>query len=852
MKVLLLSLSFVSVFLWSALPGAQGAAPVFDTAPTTQQSVPIGKTLIIPIAATDPDGKALSFTVTSSDPKVTARVRTGNPVLKLQVSYTDQNNTEQTGEMDFLLFRDFTPLTAKLIGGFASAGFYDDLTFHRVVAGHFIQGGDPLGNGSGGPPFKFNNEFDPSLIFTGVGQLAMANAGFDSNYHATNGSQFFITLAPQRSFDFVHTIFGQIVRGMDVLEAISLTPVVPSPSQNFELSEPVNPVTITSATVVSGFSDAVLILSSTGEVTANLKLTATDADGESNVRNFTAQGVIDVFNDPPFIRDQPDVVTPIDTPVKIKADAVDLEADVRFLDNAPPANASATKTDKFFTVTPNPAASPAPAYTGPIDFAYGVYQPTSQNYDIQTTRIGVGDKKITPVVTGPFAATAEAVADFPNLAKFIDADQSGSSADFTATINWGDGSAEVPGTISADLTGGAGSKQYRVAGSHTYPQAGDYFVQVQVDGLLGARLGLPIAVSVSDEELSIEPQALTAANGKLKGATLATFADTEDGFTAADYTAQINWGDGATTPGTVVSTGAAAYEVQGDHKYVDPEQFTTTVAVSRAGATASTWSPVTASGFDGQRHLPPYPQMNLFVRIDGFIQQQDGKKNVLAAKISVFNTGTKSRAGKLRLYLSDDAVFSPDTDAKLKANGTSTDLDIPAIKPGSGLQFALVKSGATDFRVPLPKGVDSAAGKYLVAEAIYSDPIAALMPEDPTSVSQKLPPALVFHAVDGFVTTEKGGQAHIKVRLDTVPTADVTFTLTSSKTTEGTVAPASITFTPANALEFQTITATGVDDTVVDGDQPWTVVTGPFSSTDLLFNGVNPPDVNYTNKDDDH
>jgi hypothetical protein len=103
----------------------------------------------------------------------------------------------------------------------------------------------------------------------------------------------------------------------------------------------------------------------------------------------------------------------------------------------------------------------------------------------------------------------------------------------------------------------------------------------------------------------------------------------------------------------------------------------------------------------------------------------------------------------------------------------------------------------------------------------------------------------------GLTTTEAGGQATFTVVLNSLPTGNVTITLTSSKTTEGTVSPASLTFTPANGKSPQTVTITGVDDAIADGNQPYTIVTGAAASTDPKYNGINPPDVSVTNTDND-
>ena len=121
------------------------------------------------------------------------------------------------GSMTFELFADEAPLAVNNFVSLSRDGFYDGLTFHRVLEGFMAQGGDPTGVGTGSPGYRFEDEVDPNLIFDSRGILAMANSGPD-----TNGSQFFITFVPTPHLDGNYTIFGQLIEGDTVLSAINL------------------------------------------------------------------------------------------------------------------------------------------------------------------------------------------------------------------------------------------------------------------------------------------------------------------------------------------------------------------------------------------------------------------------------------------------------------------------------------------------------------------------------------------------------------------------------------------------------------------------------------------------------
>ncbi len=132
--------------------------------------------------------------------------------------------TTEKGEIVLELYYKKTPMTVTNFVGLAEGTldaakgkhYYDGLKFHRVIADFMIQGGDPQGNGTGGPGYKFPDEFVDELIFDKPGKLAMANSGAN-----TNGSQFFITHVPTDWLNHKHTIFGEVVTGQDVVDAVA-------------------------------------------------------------------------------------------------------------------------------------------------------------------------------------------------------------------------------------------------------------------------------------------------------------------------------------------------------------------------------------------------------------------------------------------------------------------------------------------------------------------------------------------------------------------------------------------------------------------------------------------------------
>lgn len=140
------------------------------------------------------------------------------------------------GEFVIQLYPDKAPITVNSFVFLSCKGFFNGVTFHRVLDGFMAQGGDPDGTGGGGPGYEFVNE-DSDLTFDKDGVVAMANAGRD-----TNGSQFFITFGPQEFLNGGYTIFGQVVEGMDVVNA--LTRRDPDQAPGFE-GDVIESVTVT-------------------------------------------------------------------------------------------------------------------------------------------------------------------------------------------------------------------------------------------------------------------------------------------------------------------------------------------------------------------------------------------------------------------------------------------------------------------------------------------------------------------------------------------------------------------------------------------------------------------------------
>ena len=179
------------------------AAPASTTALATPRATPAQ----IPTSTPKPEEAAMTPKQYSAAPPMTI-----DPTKQ----YTATIELEKGGSIVVELFASDAPRTVNNFVFLATDGFYDGVTFHRVIPGFMAQTGDPTGTGMGGPGYRFEDEFSPNLRHSGPGVLSMANSGPN-----TNGSQFFITFEATSFLDGRHAVFGKVTEGLDVVNGIA-------------------------------------------------------------------------------------------------------------------------------------------------------------------------------------------------------------------------------------------------------------------------------------------------------------------------------------------------------------------------------------------------------------------------------------------------------------------------------------------------------------------------------------------------------------------------------------------------------------------------------------------------------
>ena len=284
----------------------------------------------------DPDGGPLTYTVTSSLPRfVEPVVLTGNRSWRLAVAGYD--------DMVFQLFEQRVPRATERIIDLTSDGFYDGLTFQRVINDVLIQGGDPLGDPTGSDLPDFDDQFHVELQHSRAGILSTVKFGDD-----TNNSQFLITDGVTRQFDFENTVFGVLVEGDAAREAIGNVPTIND-------DRPLQDIVNNQATVFTDNENAVLMIRTPenrfGE-DATITVTATDIDGNRASQTFTVTVEEDMNNNQPFLRDLPDFTTNPGSTVEFQLEAIDLEANqIFYFAETSPASGASISVDAAGLVT---------------------------------------------------------------------------------------------------------------------------------------------------------------------------------------------------------------------------------------------------------------------------------------------------------------------------------------------------------------------------------------------------------------------------------------------------------------------------------------------------------------------
>lgn len=528
------------------------ASPVMN--PIANVQVPATKTLMVPVSSTDADGDALTYTVTSDNAQVQATIRTGHPWLKMSIA--------NYGDMVFQLFDDIAPVTVQKISGLVNDGFYDGLKIHRIVKDFVIQGGDPLGTGTGGPGFKFGDEFSPDAIFSGNGQLAMANSGKD-----TNGSQFFVTVGSQRFLDFNHTIYGQLVQGFDVLAALNNATTTPT-------------IVISSMQMVTDTTDTVLELKAPATGTTHFTVTATDPAGNTDSKTFTATAVTDTVNDPPILGPVNNVKSYTNEQITIPLTSFDYENDAVTYAAA----FGETPAPGTFVVNGNNIViTPKTDYTGTFVFRVGVRQSgatnrgsTSDPYDIQDIKIQIADPFLTTSKTVSVSESASlantVIGTFkPSYAKAV--------SDYEVTIDWGN-NVTSPGQLTKLADG-----TFEVRGGNSYNRFGTFPVNIAVrDKIDDVSATISSTANVTDAPISASfvAPARNPGSGLIQAATIAQITDSNVNGLLSDLSATINWGDGSTTTGVITKQGGV-YLVSGSKTYAATGTFNVLVNVSSLG-----------------------------------------------------------------------------------------------------------------------------------------------------------------------------------------------------------------------------------------------------------------------------
>ncbi|MEO8352159.1 MAG: peptidylprolyl isomerase, partial [Chthoniobacteraceae bacterium] len=695
-----------------------------------------------------------------------------------------------------------------------------------------------------------------------------------TTFRGTNGSQFFITDGQPRFLDFNHTIFGQLLRGWELLPQLRAVPRSTSdkPTQN---------VNVVSARVEPNFSDAIIIVSAIAEGISNITLTVEDGTSPPVTRIFVVTAFQDDRNSPPFLRPIEPVVTEKDKLVEVPLAAVDLERDFVFYANRVISGSGQS------SGSGSPAAAVGtPGYTGLLTLGTSVseYDMTYRGAidgapagaeDMLPADIGVGDKELEAEALS-FRAVPGDLLTGQIVATFADGDPRGNDSTTTATIRWGDGSTPATSTgVVARDTSRPGIARFNVTGSHTYQNPGVYPLTIDLQSNAGAKKSVRGQVVVTDGAVAAFGTEMNVDGKKMRNLVVATFTDLDPGR-PNDYEAVIAWGDGDVSNGAVKRDKQGGFKVIGAHKYLDSKEFAIAVRTRKKGEAATetvAWSRVRVTGFSGGPHLPPFSFSHLIGQfgpttdesstVPKPLRETEGSQTFVVGEVVVLNSGDrKSPEGQIRFYLSADnrlnltprEIENPNEPGqtiitpadRLVTIGGKSEGKIKDLKPGEGIRYVFDKSKKGDRRLRLPIG-ENGSSFNLLAVFDYDDPLARAMPISRTVVFGPFngfvvkPTSLVVREADALEMTKT-----FTVKMDRAPEANVEVTLTASDSTQLEISPAKLIFTPFNFAVPHTVTVTAKDDNAADGVKSVRITLAPAVSDDLQWDGIKPDDVNVS------
>lgn len=367
-----------------AVPSIANAIPQGFTpgmAPIGTQTLLAGSPLLIPLDGFDPNNDNLTYSITLSNnsANLSATLRPRNGALKFTVA--------GYGELLINTFDDLTPRATEQIKELANANFYDGVIFHRVINNFVIQGGDPTGTGTGGSTLgTFDDQFSVDLQHNRTGLISMAKSLDD-----TNDSQFFITEGPQRNLDFNHSIFGLVVEGESVRDAISNIATGAGDRPTFD-------VVMQSVEVVEDNENAVLMLKvPNGTVgSADVTVRVTDPNGNFSEQTFHVVVQTDSVASNPFLNEIPLIRTRQGVPISFNIQATDA-------DNQAPSYLDQTKLAAFGLPVPFTANSSRLTYL--VNQGTGAVTVTPNSSFVGTERITLAtgittaaiDYQVTPI-----------------------------------------------------------------------------------------------------------------------------------------------------------------------------------------------------------------------------------------------------------------------------------------------------------------------------------------------------------------------------------------------------------------------------------------------------------------------